>query len=93
MMNIGTIFASLQKGFLKNVLTGAGLTLGTASISLVAFKTAFNHFKNSVNSVSADILGLAALGGFDIFFSLIIGAMVTRMTMSDGRLFLKKLGG
>lgn len=92
-MNLSTIFASLSKGFLKNVLQGAGLTLGTASISMIAFTTALNHFKDHVNSISAEILGLAGLAGLDVFFSLILGAIVTRMTMQNGKLFLKKAGG
>lgn len=92
-MNLATIYASLTKGFLKNVLQGSGLTLGTTAISMTAFNSALNYFKNQVNSIGADILGLAGLGGFDVFFSLILGAIVTRMTMQNGKLFLKKAGG
>ena len=46
--------------------------------------------KNSVNSVSADVLGLAHLAGFDVAMSLILGAIVTRLTLNSQKLMLKK---
>lgn len=87
---LSDLFTSLQKGSLKNVLTGAGLMLGSNAIFLTAFSTAVNALKNSVNSVSADVLGLAHLAGFDVAMSLILGAIVTRLTLNSQKLMLKK---
>ena len=85
-----TVINSLQKGSLKNMLSGAGLMLGTNAIFLTAFQTAVNQLKNTVNSVSADVLALAHLAGFDIAMSLILGAIVTRLTLNSSKLALKK---
>ncbi len=85
-----SILNSLSKGTLKNVLTGAGLMLTTNIVVFSTFQTAVNVLKNSVNSISADVLGLAHLAGFDVAMSLILGALVTRMTMNSSKLILKK---
>lgn len=87
---LADLFTSLQKGTLKNVLTGAGLMLGTNAIFLTTFSAAVNVLKNSVNSVSADVLSLAHIAGFDIAMSLILGAIVTRLTMNSSKLVLRK---
>jgi hypothetical protein len=88
---LSDLFTSLQKGTLKNVLTGAGLMLGTNAIFLTAFATAVNVLKNSVGSVSADVLSLAHLAGFDWAMSLILGSIVTRLTLNSSKLALKKM--
>ena len=49
---LSDLFTSLQKGTLKNVLTGAGLMLGSNAIFLTAFSAAVNVLKNSVGSFS-----------------------------------------
>lgn len=89
-MSLISLFKGLQKGWLKDVLTGAGLTLGTAAVSLTAFNTAVNHLKSNLNNVSSNILNLMALMGIDVAMSLILGAIVTRYTMKSSQLILKK---
>ena len=84
MSSLSTLLSSLQKGFLKNVLTGAGVTLSTAGITLTALR-------NNLNSVNADVLSLAHLAGFDIAISLVLGALVTRLTLNSTKLALKKI--
>ncbi|MFW1942424.1 DUF2523 family protein [Acinetobacter guillouiae] len=84
------ILNSMQKGTLKNVLSGAGLMLGSNAIFLTTFSIAVNALKNSTGSISADVLGLAHLSGFDIAMSLILGAIVTRLTLNSQNLALKK---
>ncbi|MDO6642362.1 DUF2523 family protein [Acinetobacter guillouiae] len=84
------ILNSMQKGTLKNVLSGAGLMLGTNAIFLTTFSVAVNTLKNSTGSISSDVLGLAHLSGFDIAMSLILGAIVTRLTLNSQNLALKK---
>uniref|UniRef100_A0AAU8B8H2 DUF2523 domain-containing protein n=1 Tax=Dulem virus 65 TaxID=3145776 RepID=A0AAU8B8H2_9VIRU len=90
MINIGNLFTSFQRGFLRNMLEGAGLTLATAGISLTAFNTAVNHFKSSLAGVSASLLQLAGLAGFDVSFSIILGAIVSRYIKQNTQLFLKR---
>lgn len=87
---LAALFTSLQKGALKNILTGAGVMLGSNIIFLSVFATAVNVLRNSVGSVSGDVLGLAHLAGFDIAMSLILGAIVTRLTLNSSKLALRK---
>lgn len=89
-MSLISMFKSLQKGFLKNVLTGAGLTLGSAGVSLFAIDTVIKKLHNDLNSVSSQLLNLMALAGIDVAMSIILGAIVTRITMQSGKLVLQK---
>ena len=90
MINLSTIFASAQKGFLKNFLEGAGLALGSAGITLFTLQQAISYFEQTVYGVPAALLGLLGLSGFDIFFALIIGAIIARHKSKIGSLVLKK---
>jgi hypothetical protein len=91
MSSLATLFSSLQKGFLKNVLTGAGITLATSGTLLILLNQAVTTFKNSLGTVSATVLNLAGLAGFDYAFSIILGAIVTKYIQSSSRLTLKKI--
>lgn len=88
-----SVLNSLQRGSLKSWLTGAGLMLGTSVASMTAFSAAVSALKNQTNAVSVDVLALAHLSGFDVAMSLILGAIVTRMTLNSSKLVLRKHGG
>lgn len=88
---LAALFTSLQKGALKNILTGAGVMLGSNVILMSTFSAAFNVLQGSIGSVSGDVLGLAHLAGFDIAMSLVLGAIVTRLTLNSSKLALKKI--
>ena len=90
-MSLISLFKGLQKGLLKDVLVGAGLTLGSSAVSLTALNVAVGHLKNNLNSISGTILNLMALSGIDVAMSLILGAIVTRHTLQAGKLGLQKL--
>lgn len=90
MTSLSTIFSSLQKGFLKNVLEGAGVALGTTGVMLVALHQAINYFEQQAYSVPTALLQLLGLSGFDVFFSLILGAIVSRHQANIGKLVLRK---
>lgn len=83
------LLKSVNKGWLKDVLSGAGLTLATSGASLFLFSQMLGLFRNNMGSLPAAILSLAHISGFDIFFSLIFGAYVARMTLNSGNLVLK----
>ena len=90
-MSLISLFKGLQKGWLKDVLTGAGLTLGTSAVTLTALNTVVSKLRSDLNSVSSDLLMLMHLMGIDIAMSIIIGAIVTRYTMQATKLTLQKL--
>lgn len=90
-MSMISLFKGLQKGWLKDVLTGAGLTLGTAAINLTALNTVITKFKSDLNGIPSDLLGLASLAGIDVAMSITLGAIVTRHALSSTKLTLKKI--
>ncbi|AXH77783.1 MAG: DUF2523 domain-containing protein [Inoviridae sp.] len=90
-MSLSTILQSLQKGQLKNMLTGAGVALATSSISYLAFQQAVNAVQSQAYGIPGDLIAILHLAGFDIFFSTILAAIVTRLSMSAGNLALKKI--
>lgn len=90
MASLSTIFASLQKGFLKNVLEGAGITLLTSGGILTALNTAIDQFKSSLGAVSSTLLQLAGVCGFDVAFSIVLGAIAARYVQNTARLYLAR---
>lgn len=90
-MSLISLFKGLQKGWLKDVLTGAGLTLGTSAVVLTALNTAISKVRDDVGQMSAELLALMHLSGIDVAMSIIIGAIVTRHTLQSTKLTLKKL--
>ena len=92
MGSLAALLKSLNKGWLKSVLSGAGLTLGTAAASMIIINQLIEKFKNSVSTVPADVLGLAHIAGFDYAVSIILGAIVTAALAESGKLSLRKKG-
>ncbi|WP_277560376.1 DUF2523 family protein [Acinetobacter beijerinckii] len=90
MASVSAIFTSLQKGFLKNALTGAGLTLATGGAILTALNTAIEQFKASLGAVSASLLQLAGVAGFDVAFSIVLGAIAARYVQNTAKLYLAR---
>lgn len=90
-MSLSTILQSIQKGTLKNILTGAGLALTTSSISYVAFQQAVNAVQQKAYGIPGDLIAILHLAGFDIFFSTVLAAIVTRLSLNAGNLALKKI--
>lgn len=90
MINLSTIFASAQKGFLKNFLEGAGLALGASGITLLSLQQAITYFQQKAYGVPAALMGLLGLSGFDIFFALILGAIIAKHKAKVGNLVLRK---
>lgn len=90
-MSLSVLLKSLQKGFLKNVLTGAGLTIGTSAITLTAINTAINHFKGSIGGIPIEILGLAHIAGLDYGFSIVLGAIVAKSIQDSAKLSIKSV--
>lgn len=91
-MSLVEVLKSVNKGWLKSVLTGAGLTLGTSAIVLTGLSTAIASFKSSLGGLSGDLLGLAHVSGFDYAFSIILGAIVAKAVQDAGKIGLKKIG-
>lgn len=86
-----TIFSEwLMKGSVRSALTGAGLGIGSAAITLTAVQTYIGYLISTSNSISSDVLGLLALSGAHISLSGIIGAVVYKLTASSAKLTLMR---
>ncbi|MEN8392533.1 DUF2523 family protein [Acinetobacter indicus] len=79
------------KGSVKTALTGAGLGLASATISLTYMQQYLNELMAVGNSLMGDSLALLALSGGDLAFSMIIGALVTRTTISASKISLVRM--
>lgn len=90
-MSLISLLKSVNKGFIKEVLEGAGLTLGTSAITLTGLNTAINVFKDSLNAIPLEILGLAKIAGFDYAFSIVLGAIIARQVQSASKLTIQKI--
>lgn len=88
MNSLTTLLTSLQRGFLKNVLQGAGLTLFTSGVMLLFLNEGIDFFTSSLGQLPNTLVQLMGLSGFDIFFSLILGATLTRYTQLSTKTFL-----
>lgn len=84
------LLKGLNKGWLKEMLLGAGLTLGAAAGSMVFINQLINLFKSNANSIPADILSLAHIAGFDYAISIVLGAIVASVALNAGSLSLRK---
>lgn len=78
----------LLKGSVRSALTGAGLGLGSAVITLTAVQAYINQVVATSSSFSADMLALCALSGAHIALSGIFGAIVYKLTVSGAKLSL-----
>ena len=87
---LANLLKGVNKGWLKTMLLGAGLTLGAAAGSMTFINQLINMFKSNANSIPADILSLAHVAGFDYAISIILGAIVASVAMNAGKLALRK---
>ncbi|MDA3451970.1 DUF2523 domain-containing protein [Acinetobacter sp. AOR43_HL] len=90
MASLSTLFASANRGFIKNILVGSGLMLGTAGVSLAIISTMIEHFKSSVYQLPSVLLQMASVTGLHIYFSLVLGAIVTKHFRQSSPLHLMK---
>lgn len=84
------LLKGLNKGWLKEMLVGAGLTLGTAGASMLFINQLINMFKTNANSIPVDILSFAHIAGFDYAMSIILGAIVASAIKDASSLSLRK---
>lgn len=84
------LFTGLLSGSLKTILTGAGLGLASAAISLSVINYYIDHTVAAAGGLGtfASLLGIA---GFDIALSIIFSAIVLKLTLNSAALTIRKL--
>lgn len=86
---IAKVLESRESGLLKNILTGAGLTLGSTIIVTTTINAYIDNIKADVNSLPQDLLAIMGLSNVDYAFSVILSAVVARATMNAKGVFLR----
>lgn len=87
--SLAKLLQSVQTGALKNILTGAGVMLGTAGVSMAAFNHAVDKFRNMSASFTADLLALMNLSGMDLFLAQSLGPLQHTSRYSPANYFYK----
>lgn len=89
---LSKVIDSGTKGSLKNILTGAGLTLASNAVFLTIVNQYINNLRGQVGGLSADLASLIHLTGGDLALSIILSAVVTRLTINPPKLSVMKGG-
>lgn len=88
---LAKVLESRESGLLKNILAGAGLTFGSTIAVTGAVNAYISKIKSDMGGVPSDILALMGMSQMDYAFSVILSAVVARVTMNSAGVFLKKI--
>lgn len=78
---------------IRRTLTGAGLTLATAGVSVTIIKSMIDDIRSQLNSMPDLALALIDLSGVDVAVSLMLSAVLTRHTIASAQLYLTRIDG
>lgn len=90
MNSLAALLKSVDRGWLKNILGGAGLALGSAGLSMIFISQFIERFRSNVNSIPHDVLSIAHIAGFDYGISIVLGAIVAKAAQGAGNLTLRQ---
>lgn len=78
----------LLKGAIRTMLTGAGLALTTAGVSLVLINELIQRVQSELSGLPALAIALLNLSQVDAALSLMLGAVLARATVNAAKLQL-----
>lgn len=81
----------LLAGAIRRMLTGAGLTLATASVTNTVLNSLIDDLKEEMGKMPELALALIDLSGVDVAMSLMLSAVLTRNAISSAQLYLVRL--
>lgn len=79
-----------SKGFVKNILKGAGLGLGSYMALQALYDTFVNHIRSNF-SLAGDVLFAFNLSEVDQGISIVLSAIAVRMYLDSQKVFLRKI--
>lgn len=79
----------LLKGAVKTLLLGAGLAIVSTAGTIAAINIYISKLQTQANSMHSDTIQLLAMSGFPAAFSMIIGAVVFRITVNSALKLVK----
>lgn len=83
------LLESLADGFLKRIITGAGLSLITGVSMMVIINFLFDKFLSDF-FVVGDLAALVGVGGLDQCISIVMSAVIARAMLSSGSVSVSK---
>lgn len=90
MSNLVDLIRQSNRFWLKDVLTGAGLTLGTSTAIYTAISLLIEQLKSDITKLPPDVLQYAHLAGFDYSMSIVLGATVAKALQDSTKLILMR---
>lgn len=81
----------LMASAIRRMLTGAGLTLVTASISASVLNSLIDDFRQQLNNMPDLALALIDLSGTDVALSLMLSAILTRHALTATQVYLARI--
>lgn len=78
----------LLSGAIRTMLTGAGLTLTTAAVSVTVIQNLIADVSAQIDGLPALAVALIDLSSCDVALSLIFGALIARTAISAAKLHL-----
>lgn len=86
------LFSGFSKTGLKALLTGAGIGLASAGVSLIVINYFIAKIVEMSGNIGYGVVGFLGLAGFDKAISIIIGAYVLKVMLQQGKLSFRKIG-
>ena len=80
----------LLSNFAKKVLVGAGVTIVSGAVINIVLTTYINKAIAASSQINSTYLGLLSISGLDHAISIIIGALIARVTLLAANLSFKK---
>lgn len=88
MSSLVDLIRQSNRFWLKDVLTGAGLTLGTSAVIYESISILIEKLKSDITKLPPDVLQYAHLAGFDYAISIVLGATVAKAIQNSTKLIL-----
>lgn len=87
---LSKLLDSASKGFLANVLVGAGLTLSSTLVVTGLVDQYIKTIQSDVYSLPQSLLMILGLSKIDYALSVVLSAVVARAAMNASGVFVKK---
>jgi putative Ca2+/H+ antiporter (TMEM165/GDT1 family) len=84
------LFTLLLSSSFKRVLLGAGITMISSTAMNALINSYISDMITTMNGTLSTALSFLALGGFDKFFSVMIGAFIAKASISSFKLGFSK---
>lgn len=88
---LSKVLESRENGLLKNILTGAGLTVASTAVMTTLVNSYIDKAKSDLNTLPQAMLQLMGLSNVDYALSVILSAVVSRVFMNSQGIFVKKI--